>query len=306
MNARHDSTFSWLPTATTLARSGLRLIGLGVLTAAMTACAPHDGGTASDRTVRPASLTGNTIALLGEIHDNAALHAQRLTLLRAAVEAGWRPVITMEQFDIDRQVDIERARAERPDDVDHLIEHAATRPGEWDWAHYRPVLALALQYRLPIRAANLARRDAARLVRSDFETVLGSRRTVELGLDRGIDTALQAAQEREIDQGHCGALPASVLPGMARAQIARDAIMADVLRRAGARGAVLLAGNGHVRRDLGVPRWLADIPAARILVIGFVEPGMEREATDRYDRVLTNPGAAMVRPTDPCAVFRQR
>jgi len=45
------------------------------------------------------------------VHDNAALHRDRLDVLRRAVaHAGWRPAIAMEQFDIDRQPDIERAR----------------------------------------------------------------------------------------------------------------------------------------------------------------------------------------------------
>lgn len=250
-------------------------------------------------------LRGDAIVLLGEVHDNPVLHEQRLQALRRALAAGWRPLIAMEQFDIDRQVDIERARAERPDDADHLIEHAQTRPVAWDWQLYRPVIALALEYRLPLRAANLARRDAARLVRDNFEPVLGTQRTLELGLAGGIDSALQAAQERAVDLGHCGLLPATTLPGMARAQIARDAIMADVVRRAGTRGAVLLAGNGHIRRDIGVPRWLGAVPAARVRVIAYLEPGTTDATASLYDAVVSGAEAALSRRDDPCAPLRR-
>ena len=40
-------------------------------------------------------LSGDTIALLGEVHDNAAGQRLRLELLRRALVRGWRPVITM-------------------------------------------------------------------------------------------------------------------------------------------------------------------------------------------------------------------
>ena len=59
-------------------------------------------------------LRGDTIALLGEVHDNAGHHRMRLDALRRAFDAGWRPALVMEQFDREWQADIERARRERP------------------------------------------------------------------------------------------------------------------------------------------------------------------------------------------------
>jgi len=56
--------------------------------------------------------------------------------------------------------------------------------------------------------------------------------------------------------GHCDMLPADMLEPMARAQIARDVVMAETVRPHMARGVALMAGNGHVRRDIAVPYWL--------------------------------------------------
>jgi uncharacterized iron-regulated protein len=64
-------------------------------------------------------LRGNAVVLLGEVHDNARQHELRSTALQRAFAAGWRPAIAMEQFDLDRQADIDRARRERPGDVAH-------------------------------------------------------------------------------------------------------------------------------------------------------------------------------------------
>ncbi|HEX7383735.1 MAG TPA: ChaN family lipoprotein, partial [Burkholderiaceae bacterium] len=201
------------------------------------------------------------MALLGEVHDNAVLHERRLRILRRAVDAGWRPALAMEQFDADRQADLERARRERPHDPDHLIDAAASTRTGWDWERYRPLIALALAHDLPLVGANLPDALARRLVREDAGAVLGAARARELRLEGPgaiePDAAWREAQRAEIDAGHCHALPASLLPGMARAQFVRDAVMAEAVERAAARGGVaLVAGNGHVRRDLGVPRWL--------------------------------------------------
>ena len=67
-------------------------------------------------------------------------------------------------------------------------------------------------------------------------------------------------------------------PLMARAQFARDAVMARALAAHAERGVVLLAGNGHVRRDIGVPRWLAS-PAPRL--VGRLSRGRRHVLTDR-------------------------
>ncbi len=244
-------------------------------------------------------LRGNTIALLGEVHDNAELHHLRTAALRRALRAGWRPAVVMEQFDIDRQADLDRARSERPRDPSHLIARAGATRG-WDWRHYEPVLELVLEHDLPLRAGNLPRSLASRLVRETPQAVLGAERAAGLGLDRASDAAWQAAQEQEIDRGHCGALPPTLLPGMARGQLARDAVMAQQLLGHAARGAVLLAGNGHVRRDLGVPRWLP--AAANTLVVGYVETDEAQPvASPRFDAVAL---AAPAQRDDPCATFK--
>ena len=87
---------------------------------------------------------------------------------------------------------------------------------------------------------------------------------------------------------------------MTRAQFARDAVMAQVLRKHAARGAVLLAGNGHVRRDIGVPRWLSAMPIERQLAVGFVEDD-DPVVEGRFDAVVVT---ARAERKDPCNGLR--
>ncbi len=253
-----------------------------------------------------ARLQGDVIVLLGEQHDNAEHHRLRYGVLRRAFAAGWRPAIAMEQLDRERQGDIDRARAEKPGDARHVIDAATrvtagagTRKSAWNWDYYRPFVALALQYDVPLIGANLSTGDTSRVVREGIAAVFDPGTVRRLHLDRAVPSALQAAQEREIETGHCNVLPAKLLPAMARGQMARDAVMADSVAQHASRGVVLLAGNGHVRKDLGVPQWLAPTLRARTLAVGFVEPG-SAFADGAFDALVTTDAAPR---EDPCIAF---
>jgi uncharacterized iron-regulated protein len=243
-------------------------------------------------------LRGDSIVLLGEVHDNATLQKLRFEVLQRAVAAGWRPAIAMEQFDRGHQQDIEQARRLRPLDVDYLIKKAAPAHGSggWDWAYYRPYVALALQYQLPLLAANLSRSDAEKIVSHGYAAVFDPDEIGSLGLNRARPKLL-LRQEHEVDEGHCHLLPRHYLPGMAHAQFARDALMAAILQAHSANGIVLLAGDGHVQRDLDVPQWLGAAALRRTFSVGFEERGSESPAGTFDAHVLADPAQR----SDQCA-----
>jgi uncharacterized iron-regulated protein len=249
-----------------------------------------------------AQLSGSSLVLLGEVHDNPLHHRLRAEALSQAIEGGWRPAVVMEQFDLDRQADIDRARSERPGDASYLIAQAGGAAG-WSWHDYQPFVALALQHQLPLLAGNLPRAMASRLARDDYDTVLGAERVRAWRLADAPDAAWQAAQEHEIDLGHCGALPQRLWPALARGQFARDAAMAHLLSQQTSRGAVLLAGNGHVRRDLGVPRWLQRQGTPATFVVGFIERDTPTPDAGVYDAVVVTARATR---GDPCDAFKAR
>ncbi len=263
--------------------------------AALALCGTADATQALDPT--PAALAqamrGKRIVILGEVHDNGVQHALRVAALRELVAKGARPAIAFEQIDREQQPAIERARRERPRDAAYLIEQAKGAPS-WDWKLYRPFVELALEYDLPIVAANLSRSEAMKIA------------TAAASADTGpLPAAFVAAHEAAIARGHCDLLPPEALPGMARAQIARDRTLADALRPYAERGVVLLTGNGHARTDLGVPHWLTADERARSIAIGVLErdAGDTSEPADRFDAYLLTAPAS--RP-DPCDELRKK
>ncbi len=235
-----------------------------------------------------------SIVLLGEVHDNAAQHAMREQALRRWLEHGARPILLMEQFDRERQAELDRALDQPGASADAVIAAAgtATRPGQgWHWPFYRPYVGLAIEYRLPIVAANVSRVDARRIMREGLQA---------LGFDPNVPTDIAVAQAREIVDSHCGLLAAVDAQRLVAAQVARDQFMARMIERVGAHAVVLLAGNGHVRSDIGVPRWLKPATRQRSVAIGLLEPGASAEEA-HFDVVLRTPEQSRI---DPCEAMR--
>jgi uncharacterized iron-regulated protein len=249
-------------------------------------------------------LARRPVVLLGEVHDNVVQHRIRAEALRRLLEGGARPAIAFEQFDRERQGDIDRARREPPPEglslADHVIAQARAPKDSWDWVRYRPFVELALRYDLPIVAANLSRSAAARVAREGPSAVFTEAERADLALDRFDD--ILAMHEHVVQVGHCDMLPKSALPGLARAQIARDAVLAKSLRPYLERGVVLLTGNGHARRDIGVPRHLAAEDRSRAWSIGLLEEGSE-ERSRLFDVAMVS--RAQDRP-DPCAALKPK
>ena len=96
--------------------------------------------------------------------------------------------------------------------------------------------------------------------------------------------AREAALVRTVVDAHCGQLPPDAATPLTLAQRARDATMAYSLLAHRARGAVLIAGAGHVRRDVAVPLYLrARAPDARIAAIGMTEVIAGRNSPAGYE-----------------------
>lgn len=220
--------------------------------------------------------------ILGETHDNPEHHRlQRLALERLA---GPR-ALAMEQFDSDYQAAIDAA-PRRPEAIADAGRF--DRKG-WNWPLYQPLVEFAVEHHWPIIAANLSRAEARRIIRDPSAS--------------GLPPAPALAEElaRDIADSHCGKAPEpKLLAGMVQAQRARDARMAASLKGR----TVLIAGNGHARRDRGVPLYL---PGQDILSIGFIEVEAENRSPRDYLTGLFSPASfdylwfsARAEREDPC------
>ena len=128
----------------------------------------------------------------------------------------------------------------------------------------------------------------------------------ELRLD-ALPADFRRKHEEAIAMGHCNLLPADALPAQARAQMARDLVMAQSIRPYLTRGVVLLAGNGHVRRDIGVCRFSLTADERKgVISIGLLEhddDGSDAESAADFDAYVITERAQRA---DPCKELAQR
>jgi len=232
--------------------------------------------------------------LLGEVHDNAEGHALRLAAVDAWLASGARPALAMEMFDRGDQPAIDRLRGGGLAAAAYIDAVLAARGpvagrGGWHWPFYTPYVERALQHGLPLVAANVGRAQARALMRDGLAAH---------GFESRVPDDILAGHARQIEASHCGHVDGTMARRMALAQVARDQQMARAVEAHIGRGVLLLAGNGHVRTDLGVPRWLSPATRARCEAVGVLEAG---DATTAYDRVVHVAGQQRA---DPCAGMR--
>jgi uncharacterized iron-regulated protein len=229
-----------------------------------------------------ATLDADGFVLLGEIHDNGLHHVLRAPLVGHPREAATTAIV-MEQFRADQQATlVPTAPAAPAATFEAFLERIDWARSPWSrTADYRPLLAAVFASGRPLHAADPTREAMRASAREGAAGVAADLRA-RLGLDVPLGVAQDTASLAEIEGSHCGLMPKSALPGMAYAQRFRDAHMADVMVRAATgRGAVLIAGNGHVRRDRGVPWYLVRrAPGRPVLTVLLVEVEEGERSTD--------------------------
>jgi uncharacterized iron-regulated protein len=263
-------------------------------------------------------LAGASFVLLGEVHDNAAHHQLRSELLAQLLVDRRQTVVLFEPMgamhDGSLRAALEPWARRAPQDwtagsltevADTIADAGRLDRRAWGWPLHRPVVEAAVRFGATIRGANLEPDMARAVVRQGLAAAPAEVRDA-IGRDRSWTPDQQATLERAIEVGHCHALPASLIGPMVLAQRARDAAMALAMQRAardlpGAR-VVLIAGNGHVRRDVGVPHVLRSlgVEAATMVTVGYLEPGGARDGFDHIGLAYPPPH----RP-DPCAALQR-
>jgi uncharacterized iron-regulated protein len=234
------------------------------------------------------------VVILGEVHDNPAHHAEQ-----AARVAALNPrALVFEMLTPDQAARVTPALIADPEAMAETLGWAES--GWPDFAMYHPIFAAAPE--AAIHGA-LVPREAARAVFENGPADTFGADAAAYGLTEPLPPEEQAAREALQLAAHCDALPAEMLPGMVAVQRLRDAALARAtvaaMTETGGPVAVI-TGNGHARRDRGVPSYLARVaPDLEVFVLGQTEDGVPLQGG--FDEVLSAP--AVARP-DPCATFR--
>ena len=258
------------------------------------------------------ALAAADIVLLGEKHDNPDHHALQVRVLQSLIANGRKPALRLEMVTPEQEPKLKAWLAGHPKDAAGLYGVLEWQASGWpDFGMYRPIFEAALAAGLDIGAANLARATVKAMV-FQGPGALDAATAERYGLQTPLEAPVQDAMTKEIMASHCNQLPQEAAVAMVMAQRARDAAMADALLQAPPGGAVLIAGNGHVRSDRGVPAHLhRRAPLLRVLAVSFVE--VQKEAKEPAEFLGLEGLAAdflwftpRLDELDPCTTFAEQ
>lgn len=241
------------------------------------------------------SLPTADVYILGEVHDNPAHHQNQAQAIAALVP-------TAVVFEMLTPSQAHRITADNRVDAVALEKALGWEASGWpDFNVYDPVFKATGN--AAIHGGNLARTEVRRAIKEGAAAVFGDRAQA-FGLTEALAAVEQVDREAGQREAHCNALPENLLAGMVEAQRLRDAVLADAVIKAWRETGgpvVLITGNGHARRDTGVPLMLAKAaPDLTVLTIGQ----FEQNAPDMppFDLYLITPPSER---EDPCLAFRK-
>lgn len=254
------------------------------LAALLTACAAPWSHAPDTLLQRLALQPPSPLILLGEQHDAPEHQALQRELVQALGARGSLAAGVVEMAEAGQ--DTRALPREAPEPA--VQQALAWDDRAWPWSAYGPVVMAAVRAGVPVFGGNLPRTRLREAM-------------ADAALDRSLPPAALSAQQTAVREGHCGLLPDAQIAPMTRVQIARDRSLAAVARQALSPGrtVLLIAGNGHVRRDLGVPLHLPSGQAHHVVVARAGATGPELPA----DQVWPTPALP---ERDHCAELRER
>lgn len=222
------------------------------------------------------------VLLVGEQHDAAEHHRIEQHIVSSLATQGLLAALALEMA----EVGVSTAKL-KPSSTEEQTRRALKWDDKaWPWQDYGPAVMTAVRAGVPVLGANLPT-DQMQASVNDSK------------LDVQLPGPALKAQQQAIRIGHCNLLPESQITPMTRVQIARDITMADTIHQLVFPGktVLLLAGNGHADRRLGVPQHLrADLKAKSIHL--RAGQGQGADTADAFDSVWTTPALP---DTDHCA-----
>jgi len=216
--------------------------------------------------------------LLGERHDNMAHHQHQTWAIEQLHVARKQAAVAFEMVD-DRQGNL--LARHRISSVEQMIAVLGQFKNHWYYEQrYKDLFSAVLAAGYAVVPANLSRDRLKQISKKGEDGLPGAYRKMlkQVSLsDRQMQSLL-----REIKASHCNMLGDKTAAKLALSQRLRDAVMAHSLSKIRTPLKVFIAGAGHVRKDRGVPLYLANInKGARVLSLGFSEVDADKiHATD--------------------------
>ena len=250
-----------------------------------------------------AAIHDADIILLGEIHDNVFQHRARADLISR---------VQSKEFAIVSEHLVSGSEIAYSGRLLEDLEIIGFNKKAWSWPVHEVLYKKFEEFSLPVFGGNLSEKDinniyaGRRLSQSDTLTPIVKRSALD---NQSKDKLLN-----DLVVGHCGVVEEDFLSFMFKVQRLRDASLAYIASKVAP--AIVIAGNGHVRRDYGVPQILKKMdPTSNIVSVAFLEIDKLSEMTENnlIKKLFKDADTdyiwlteAVSRVDDPCEQLRGR
>ena len=208
------------------------------------------------------------IILLGEIHDNLFQHKARANLISK---------IQSKKFAIVSEHLVSGSEITYSGSLLEDLETIGFNKKAWSWPVHEVLYKKFEELSLPVFGGNLSKEDINHIYS-------GKKFSLSDVLNPLLNRSALTSQSKDklindLVVGHCGVVEKDLLTFMFKVQRYRDASLAQIATAVAP--AIVIAGNGHVRRDYGVPQILKKVnPRGHVISIAFLEIDKLSETTD--------------------------
>ena len=225
------------------------------------------------------------VLILGEQHDVAHHQRIHLAVAQQLVHSQHLAALALEMASAGTSTESLNAQASEAD-VQTALQW---QDDAWPWTAYGPAVMAAVRAGVIVKGANLPN-DRLRGAMADAT------------LDGLLPGPALKAQQQAIRLGHCGLLPESQIGPMTRVQIARDISMAKTIASLVQEGktVLLLTGNGHADRALGVPLHLPPTLNSKSVLLQANQGQATANSVASFNQTWATQAAPVV---DYCADF---
>lgn len=199
-------------------------------------------------------LAGQDYVILGEFHDSKAQHKLAYWLLESLNRQRPQGSLLLEMMTVDQQPLIEQvAESAKTTAIDlNQLNQALAWQSSWDWRLYGDIVSHPIEHGYPLIATNLTKAEVSAMMKESLPI-------------QGYDStgpAIKASIKDSIIANHhldhASDEDMIVVNKMVEIQQHRDRRMAEMILSSPA-PSLLLTGNFHAQKAVGVPLHLADL-----------------------------------------------
>lgn len=216
-------------------------------------------------------LSSQDYVLVGEEHTQLIHHQIEWYLFNQLTKKAKLHLIALEMLNVDQQPAIDRIQFNRPVNLSATDLREAIQWQKWDWKMYQDLVVESLRSNSRVVATNLTDKEVEILL-NGAEPLKGS-----------VSTSTEVKQK--IAQLLSSINHGSVYPmeNMVAVQQFRDRRMAEKLVKNALSTSLLIAGNHHVRKDLGVPLHIAEYDRTKKVAVLMLKTEREGITSSQAD-----------------------